>query len=330
LLETGKTTQDLINLIAHKNPNLKVLELNLSPKDTSSLWIQEDFHPIRAAPTQYNFAVSDPTTLVTAQGLHSPHAPFAQFGLLDITRTEEIVVDTKFDLVIVKASEPVEPVVRDRVLKSVSQSVENSSIILGLGYSIALGAFGSVQAADDNLSIVRVETEKLQDVALPTISYISLTGNVDEVSSKILGHIVQSGWNIQKVTDASTLPKGQIVLILDELVSSIMTHPDTEQWNIIKQIIQKQSKILWVTSGAHLNVSNPNAAAINRFFRSVRAEEGVRLVNLDVEHPTGNATGSAIVSCLDVLLQPETAGSSLDSEFVERGGVLQVSRLLPN
>jgi predicted O-linked N-acetylglucosamine transferase (SPINDLY family) len=109
-----------------------------------------------------------------------------------------------------------------------------------------------------------------------------------------------------------------------------MTHPDTEQWNIIKQIIQKQSKILWVTSGAHLNVSNPNAAAINRFFRSVRAEEGVRLVNLDVEHPTGNTTGSAIVSCLDVLLQPETAGSSLDSEFVERGGVLQVSRLLPN
>jgi NADPH:quinone reductase-like Zn-dependent oxidoreductase len=121
-----------------------------------------------------------------------------------------------------------------------------------------------------------------------------------------------------------------MVLILDELVSSIMTHPDTKQWNDIKQIIQKQSKILWVTSGAHLNVSNPNAAAINGFFRSVRAEEGVRLVNLDVEHPTGDATGSAIVSCLDVLRQPETAGSPLDSEFVERGGVLQVSRLLPN
>ncbi|KAJ5137885.1 reducing type I polyketide synthase [Penicillium atrosanguineum] len=330
LRETGKSTQDLINLIAHKNPNLKVLELNLSPKDTSSLWVQEDSHPIRAATAQYNFAVSDPTTLVTAQGLHLPHVPSAQFGLLDITKTEEIVADTKFDLVIVKASEPVEPIVRDRVLKSVSQSVENGSIILGVGHSIALGAFGSVQALDDDLSIVRVETEKLQDVTLPTVSYISLTGTVDEASSKVLGHIVQSGWNIQKVTDASTLPEGHMVLILDELVSSIMTHPDTEQWNNIKQIIQRQSKILWVTSGAHLNVSNPNAAAINGFFRSVRAEEGVRLVNLDVEHSTGDATGSAIVSCLDVLRQPETAGSPLDSEFVERGGVLQVSRLLPN
>ncbi|PYH83208.1 reducing type I polyketide synthase [Aspergillus uvarum CBS 121591] len=331
LRETGKSVQDLINLVVHKNPTLRVLEVNLSPKDTSSLWVQEESHPIRAACVQYRFAVSDPTTLVTAQGLHSPHAPSAQFSLLDATKTDAFAADTKFDLVIVKASGPVEATVRDRLLKSVSQSVKYGSVFLGVGHGVELGAIGNPQALDDDVSIVQVKTEELWDVALPTVSYISLTGIVHEASSKILGHIVQSGWNIQKVADLSTLGEGQVVLILDELVSPIMFHPEAKHWDTLKQIIlQKQSKILWVTAGAHLNVTNPNTAAVNGFFRTVRAEEGVRLVNLDVEHPAGDATGSAIVSCLDVLRQPEVAGSPLDSEFVERGGVLQVSRLLPN
>ncbi|TEA16265.1 Highly reducing polyketide synthase [Colletotrichum sidae] len=87
--------------------------------------------------------------------------------------------------------------------------------------------------------------------------------------------------------------------------------------------------MLCVTSGAHLDVTNPDSAAIAGFFRSLRAEEGVRLVNLDVENPVGNATGPVIVSCLHVLRQPEPK-SQLESESVERGGVVQVSRLLPD
>ncbi|WYZ45768.1 hypothetical protein EsH8_VIII_001084 [Colletotrichum jinshuiense] len=330
LRETGKTTQDLINLVAHKNPTLKVLELNLSPKDTSSLWVQAEFNPIRAAASQYNFAVSDPTTLVSAQGQHSTYAPSAQFGLLDITRTDAIVADVKFDLVIVKASEPVDVTTRDRVLRSVSQSVDAGSIVIGVGHGISLSSLGIAQSLDDNVSIVKVQpTEKAQEVAFPTVSFISLTGAVHEASSKILGHIVQSGWNIQKLADTSTITTGQIVLVLDELVSPIMVHPDAKQWDTLKLLIQKQCKVLWVTSGAHLKVTSPNAAAINGFFRTIRAEEGVRLVNLDVENPTGDATGAAIVSCLDILRQPEPK-DQLESEFVERGGVVQVSRLLPD
>ncbi|ROW10618.1 hypothetical protein VMCG_01994 [Cytospora schulzeri] len=331
LRETGKTTQDLIDLVAHKNPTLKVLELNLSPKDSSSLWVQEDPNPIRAAASQYHFAVSDPTTLVSAQGLHSAHAPSAQFGLLDVTKADAIVADVKFDLVIVKASGPVDVTTRDRVLSSVSQSIEAGGIVVGVGHGISLSALGNAQPLDDDVSIVQVQTaaEEVQEVVPPTVSFISLTGTVHEASSKILGHLVQSGWNIQKLADPSTITTGQLVLVLDELVSPIMVHPDTKQWDTVKHLIQKQSKVLWVTSGAHLNVTNPNAAAINGLFRTIRAEEGVRLVNLDVEHPTGDATGAAIVSCLDFLRQPEPK-DQLESEFVERGGVVQVSRLLPD
>ncbi|KAK1579370.1 reducing type I polyketide synthase [Colletotrichum navitas] len=330
LRETGKTTRDLINLIAHKNPTLKVLELNMSPRDTSSLWVEEEPNPIRAAASQYSFAVSDPTTLVSAQSLHSSHAPSAQFVLLDITKTNAIVSDVKFDLVIVKASEHVDVTTRDQVLGSISQSVGTGSIIVGVGAGIPLKALGNAQSLDDNVSILQVEPiEKVQDVALPTLNFISLTDSMHEASSKILGHIIQNGWNVQKVLVPSTISVGQPVLVLDELISPVMVHPDAKQWEILKHLIQKQSKILWVTSGAHLSVTNPNAAAISGFFRSIRAEEGVRLVNLDVEHPTGDATGAAIVTCLGYLLQAELQ-DQLESEFVERGGVIHVSRLLPD
>ncbi|KAK3312510.1 hypothetical protein B0H66DRAFT_608772 [Apodospora peruviana] len=263
LRETDKTARHLIDLIAHKNPTLTVLELNLNPKDTSSLWVQEETNPIRAAASRYNFVVSDPKTLVGAQALHSPHAPSAQFGLLDVTKTDAIVAGAKFDLIIVNASVLVDTTTRDRVLTIVSKSVEEGGIVHS--------------------------TKTSRDSALPTVGFISLASSVNEASSKVLGHIVQSGWNIQKLADLSTITADQIVLVLDEL-------------------------ILWVTSGAHFNVTNMNAAAINGFFRTIRAEEGARLVNLDVEHTTGDGTGAAIVSCLDVLRQPVTA-DQIESKF---------------
>ncbi|RAL16423.1 uncharacterized protein BO97DRAFT_420728 [Aspergillus homomorphus CBS 101889] len=135
---------------------------------------------------------------------------------------------------------PVEATVRDRLLKSVSPSVEDGSVLLGVGHGVELGAIGNPQALDVDVSIVQVKTEKLRDVALSTVSYISLTGI--------------------KVADLSTLGEGQVVLILDELESPIMVHPEAKQWETLKQIIlQKQSKILWVTDTSLLQqLRTPN------------------------------------------------------------------------
>ncbi|KAI8283963.1 Fumagillin dodecapentaenoate synthase [Colletotrichum sp. SAR11_57] len=268
LRDSGKTTKDLIDLVAHKKPTLKVLEVNLSSTDASSLWVQEESNPIRGAASQYNFAVSDPATLVSAQ-------------------------DVKFDLVIVKASDRIDATTRDRALASISQSVDAGSIVISIGQGVSISSLGSVQTIDDDTSVVYVQnTEK-------------------------------------KLADPSTVTAGQIVPVLDELVSPIMINPDAKQWHTLKNLIQKQCRTLWVTSGAHLDVSNPKSAAINGFFRSVRAKEGARLINLDVERPEGDATGAAIVSCLDILSQPDPK-DQLESEFVERGGVVHVSRLLPD
>lgn len=48
----------------------------------------------------------DTAQVVSAQGLH---------GLLDVTKTDAIVADVKFHLIIVEASEAVDVTIRDRV-----------------------------------------------------------------------------------------------------------------------------------------------------------------------------------------------------------------------
>ena len=330
LKESAKTTQDLIDLIAHKLPTLKVLEINLNPNDTSSLWVQDEPSLIRAASSQYHFAVSDPSTLVSAQGLHSPNATSATFGLLDVTQSEAVVADVKFDLTILKSSEPVEDAIQDTVSKSLSKSVRAGSIVLGIGNGISLEKLGKTQALGEDVYISQVKLEAISDTTFPTVSYVSLLDTEYDASSCILGELESLGWKVQKVVDPATdITPGQLVVVLDELFETIMNRPSEKQWQILKTLIQKQIKILWVTSGAHIDVNNPTSAAITGFFRTVRAEEGVRVNTLDVEHPQGEATPGAIASCLALLRQPEPENKK-ENEFVERGGILQISRLVPN
>ena len=125
---------------------------------------------------------------------------------------------------------------------------------------------------------------------------------------------------------ASNITANETVLILDELSTAVMDCLDERQWEILQHLIQKECQILWVTSGAQMNVTDSTKAAISGFFRVLRAEESLlRLVVLDVEQPSEPTTVTAIEACLTLLAEPQ-AKESIESEFVERGGVLHTSR----
>ncbi|KAI9729807.1 MAG: hypothetical protein M1818_008385 [Claussenomyces sp. TS43310] len=237
---------------------------------------------------------------------------------LPLLRSEAIVADVEFDIVIVKISDPVEEATQDAALRCVSKSVRARGIVLGISHGMLLEKLGSAQALGEDVYISQVEAEKVSDATPPTVSYNLL---------KYLATLKVLGGTFRK--PATEIASGQLVVVLDELFAPIMDQPTHDQWQALKHIVQKQSKILWVTSGAHLEVTNPTAAAVTGFFRTVRAEEGVRLITLDVEHPAGEATANAIASCLDLLRQPESE-IKIENEFVERGGILQISRLVPD
>ncbi|OQE88936.1 hypothetical protein PENNAL_c0015G05170 [Penicillium nalgiovense] len=93
----------ILNLIAHKNPTLKVLELNVDESDVSMLWFAGENQVVRGAYAQYDFATADAKTLVNVMSANESkrdtafHLMNASKDALDLASTE-----TTYDLAIVK------------------------------------------------------------------------------------------------------------------------------------------------------------------------------------------------------------------------------------
>lgn len=340
--------QDLIDLIAHKSPMLKVLELNTDPEDVASLWLQETLSSqcsIRAACSQYHFASSDPNTLVNAQEQHSPHAPNAGFSLFELSKAEPVLADVQFDLIIFKVSHSVSEEALKSALESVRKSVQDRGLVLAIGnensadsavLEAALNevAFDNIHALDENVYIYQ-PVSSLRDGRYSTrpIYLVSfLETETTQKASEILESLRNGKWNFQHcLKPLDEIETGQTVLILDELSVSVMDRLDERQLQVLQHLSQKECRILWVTSGAQLDVTNPTGAAINGFFRVLRVEEPLlRMITLDVEQPSRHASAIAIDSCLEELISEPRSKQQVDIEFVERRGILQVGRGLPD
>ncbi|RYP61239.1 hypothetical protein DL771_010199 [Monosporascus sp. 5C6A] len=326
--ENGKSTQDIIDMIAHKHPMLKVLELNLGPEDSSSLWIQENARPIRAACSQYHLAVTSPSTLVASQEAYSILVPNIGFSLLDLSKLEAVTSDTKYDFSIVKVPGATSQKELESILDIVAKSVKEDGLILNIGKAMNLERLGKKYDLGEESYICLREVNG-SDSQLPKISYVSLLEQERKSSIEALNSLRENGWDIERIySPKSAITTSRPVLILDEMTDSLMDRLSSEQWAVLKHLVELECSILWVTCGAHLDVTDPTRAAISGLFRTIRAESPVHLVTLDVGQPAGPTTIEAISFCLDVLCKPRPKQS--DSEYVERDGVIRISRLLPD
>lgn len=100
-----REVHEVIDLVAHKQPNLKVAEMNMIPNDTTSIWIDDvsTERAIRAACRKINFTSIDATALISAQEKYESRAT-ADFSVLDITKplSDAQLGEGDFDLVIVR------------------------------------------------------------------------------------------------------------------------------------------------------------------------------------------------------------------------------------
>lgn len=340
--------QDLIDLIAHKSPTLKVLELNVDPEDVTNLWLQGNKSspsPIRAACSQYHFTSSDPNSLVSVQEQHTSHAPDAGFSLFDLSKKEPVLADVQFDLVIFKVSTSTSEEAQKLALESARKSVQDCGLILTIGNEDSANngileallneiAFDNIHALDESIYICQPVSPytNSQHCTCPIIYHVSFLNTAQNASSKILDSLRDSQWNVHNCSQPlSEIETSQTVLILDELSVSVMDRLDERQWQVLQHLVQKECRVLWVTLGAQLDVTDPTKAAINGFFRVLRAEEPLlRMITLDVEQQSGHASSIAINSCLKELISETKPNQQVDNEFVERRGILHVSRVLPN
>ena len=103
----------IIDLVAHKKPTLRILEVNFDGEDTSSLWFQTADMSARLAYSKYDFASTAANALVSVQAQYESRRK-TSFFLANSSRealglTKEIV----YDLAIIKARKKTEVAVED-------------------------------------------------------------------------------------------------------------------------------------------------------------------------------------------------------------------------
>lgn len=189
---------------------------------------------------------------------------------------------------------------------------------------------------------------KVTDAPSNGLAYLSRTANTDvatesdknllvvrlaDTTPEVLPPLLQaaleaSGWTITKRALHMFKPNdGSVVLILDELWNPVMTQVNQERWDSIKTLVSCGIPLLWVTCGAQGRVTNPDQAMINGLFRVARQENTlVRLTTLDVQSSTSPATNWAIEKVLGLL----RSDASLETEYMERNGILHIPRLMPD
>lgn len=370
----------LIDMIAHKKPNLSVLEAVQTANNPNSIWFERSDSEafVRAAFTKYEFITLDPNDLMAAQESYASRGN-TNFKLLDLASTVSSPrEDDKFDLVILKTDSNLEDadVVRNarKFLKENGASFflhiivqgpqkgdtedktpkTNGTIISekhdhtnGLNGTNGTNGVNETHASlqnDGSASTWKREYSSNTDGDIRSVS-LTFGDKVEQKSGainllcfneptvselKLREKLRVSGWTVKEhkfpFTDVDTTKVSLVLEFGEPLMPSI----SEGHWEAVKTLLSSGQKILWVTEGAQMDVTQPSKAMMHGLARTVRAEDpSVDVTLLDVEEAAGPST---LLAVSEVLRKAQEDKPKLhrESEYVERGGVIHICRIHPS
>ena len=346
-----QVANEIIDMVAHKNPNLKVVEVDMLPGDSTSAWLHEDIPnmSIRAAAAQYRYTSVDANALITAQEKYEGKGN-TEFSLLDISKpTADLpTIEDGYGLIIVRL-----PALKSDVVPTIIGNAR--SLLSDGGYLLIIqpnisqwqlcdkvnpltnmlesSGFHSpryVWNTEQSITLAAARPSTVQATRSNQVGVVRFSKS-PAVTQGIEDGLKRAGWTLKDHEPPFTsLKPNSIVLVMDDLSSPLFPSIHEEQWEGIKALSQVGSRILWVTEGSQLNVTQPEKAMAHGLFRTVRAEDpSVSVTTLDVESSSGGQTLRAIDSVLRSLQQPAPK-THIENEYVERGGVISTCRILPN
>jgi NADPH:quinone reductase-like Zn-dependent oxidoreductase len=348
LILTGDTAlQQVIDLVAHENPEVNILEVYAGSEDLSSLWFDHPNDPSRLAYSRHVSWALDPKLFVDAQLKYAIFRDTTFTFLKDVNASETKKEDN-FEFAILHLpfastafsglARRVRGVLADGrpiLIVETSPNSENGSITsFDTDLSTILGDAGFTDVVKlpesggrhGYLAIAgRPTTTPLRPVTLVNFHPNSPPGNDlnDALTSK--------GWTVRKA-DAPflNLDPNSVLIVLDESHSPFLRHISCEHWSTLQRFISEGFPILWVTEGSQMAVHTPDNAMVHGLFRTIRAEDyRATLVTVDVEHADAPPAYTAIEHALRSMLQKRST-HPFESEFVERAGVIYTSRVIPD
>ncbi|KAI0968591.1 putative polyketide synthase [Xylaria arbuscula] len=338
---SSAVVQKLLSMALHENPTLSVLEADLSSCGTpTSCWF-EDNNPSRFTCSKYKYVSSEVDRVMSLQSslANISNAEFIVLDLFSSTAADE----AEFDVAIVKLPSQYRPEEFAQAFSNIKGRLMSNGAVIFIDDHGILKENSSKIAVEANFTNVYYIGTAAWAQAVPAINesqeglfssrdivLLRLRDSSNEICANIQSALTNTGsWRVQTLTSPSDTTHRSKVLVVDEIEDSVLTKLDPQQLSALKLLMKKECDILWVTAGGQMDVTRPNNAAANGLFRVLRNEEPlIRLINLDVEPGVTRATVNAVDHCLRLLCKDPENQPQMDSEFVERGGILHVGRII--
>lgn len=339
---TSVVIQRLIDMAVHENPSLSILEIDLEPSVVNwTPWFQTS-STSRAACSRYQHVSSDVNSILALQATYG-NIPNSEFVVRDMFKVNTIA-EQQFDMAVVKLPCILADEFSIAMNNMRNHLADNSVVIFADNGGILrqtpreslrqVGIAQVWQAGAVALELIRPEAEVTQSVCETKrdICRFNLGTSSTKACSEIehaLNH--SDSWNILGLFEPSKVAPRSKILVLDELETPILSQPDGRQFEALKYLVKIECDILWVTAGGQMQVTDPTKAAASGLLRVIRNEvPSLRLINLDVESVSSSSALSAIDRCLRLLCASRIRKTQIDSEFVERKGIIYISRILPD
>ncbi|MCJ1384548.1 hypothetical protein MMC17_007665 [Xylographa soralifera] len=217
-----------------------------------------------------------------------------------------------------------------KIFDYIINTYEDPAIVSSLGNCGYTNVIRLPQSWASKAYMAKVTAKLTGKVTAKSVSVVHISG-LHPLRHVLKAILEQSDWQVTEHFHPypHLRPQG-IVLILDETMSPVLNSISESQWDALRRIILQGNRILWVTEGSQMKVTKPDNALVHGLFRTVRAEDrAAYLITLDVEYNESTSTYLAIERVLRLLLNTPSR-THIDSEFVERGSVISVNRIVPD
>ena len=148
----------------------------------------------------------------------------------------------------------------------------------------------------------------------------------------LLQRLKKDSWNVSIVNfdemDPTIVNPGSNIIVTAELEEAIMIRPSRDQLSMVTKATSNASKVLWVSGGSLITSKRPEFSAAFALSRSVMAENPTtKFVVVDLDS-TREDLDLTIPNLMTVLARSSTMGSDL--EYLQKEGILHISRILPD
>lgn len=350
-IASGPWLNSIIELVHHRNPGAKVVEVNTDPDSTSCLSLDiesghEDISPVpyAALVAEMSFISAGPRQLLDVQDRHSTHTN-AKFKLLDTTTPDCSISPDPVDFVSLRIGPHTALEAIRSSLNNIIRSLKDGGQVLLVGNLVSENAH---QELNDLLQKSFAQCKNLADssghfaVLLQTpVRQSNGTKELQEIicvrfsKNESLLSAVDSlrlaGLNI-RVHDANSqqpIPASSTVICLDELFESVTVNFTSDHWDRLKALVRDECQLLWVTAGAQLTVTEPDRAASQGLLRVISNEEPhLRIMTLDVEKPSSPSSSASIAALIRELCGSAGPMATKQCEFAEKDGCIYTPRIV--